>query len=174
MSNWNKIGKPIVVLGIICIVITSALAMTNKVTAPIIEEAKRVAEENARMELLPDAQGFTQVDYSGEGISAIYQADNGVGTIITCSAKGYGGDIVVMVAFQPDGTVKQIKIQEQTETAGLGAKISTDTTFQNSFSGLPAENFTVDDISAITGATISSKAVTKAVNFAIDAYNAIS
>ena len=48
MSNWNKIFKPIVVLVIICIVITGALAATNGVTAPIIEEATRLAQEKAR------------------------------------------------------------------------------------------------------------------------------
>ena len=47
MSNWNKIFKPIVVLCAICIVITGALAATNSVTAPIIAEATRAAEEAA-------------------------------------------------------------------------------------------------------------------------------
>ena len=61
MSNWNKIFKPIVVLCAICIVITGALAATNNVTKPIIDEATRVAQENARKELLPDATGFSKV-----------------------------------------------------------------------------------------------------------------
>ncbi|MGE4276875.1 MAG: RnfABCDGE type electron transport complex subunit G [Lawsonibacter sp.] len=174
MSNWNKIAKPIVVLCVICIVITGALAVTNNATAPIIAEATRVAQEQARKELLPDADNFTKVEgIEAENVSDIYVADNGVGTVITCTAKGYGGTITVMVAFSPDDTVSRIKITEQSETAGLGAKISTDKEFQNSFSGLPAEDFTVTDINAISGATISSKAVTAAVNAAIDAYNQI-
>lgn len=173
MSNWNKVFKPIVVLCVMCIVVTGALAATNKVTAPIIEEATRVAQDNARKELLPDADGFSKIDIQAENVSDVYVADNGVGTVITCAGKGYGGTITVMVAFNPDDTVKQIKITEQSETAGLGAKISTDKVFQDSFSGLPAEDFTVSDISAISGATISSKAVTAAVNAAIDAYNMI-
>jgi len=173
MSNWNKVFKPIVVLCVMCIVVTGALAATNQATAPVIEEATRVAQENARKELLPDAEGFTKVDVQAENVSDVYVADNGVGAVITCTGKGYGGTITVMVAFNPDDTVKQIKITEQSETAGLGAKISTDKVFQDSFSGLPAEDFTVSDISAISGATISSKAVTAAVNAAIDAYNMI-
>lgn len=173
MSNWNKVFKPIVVLCVMCIVVTGALAATNSVTAPVIAEATRVAQENARKELLPDADNFTKVDVQAENVSDVYVADNGVGTVITCAGKGYGGTITVMVAFNPDDTVKQIKITEQAETAGLGAKISTDKDFQNSFSGLPAEDFTVSDINAISGATISSKAVTAAVNAAIDAYNMI-
>ena len=170
MSNWNKIFKPIVVLCVICVVITGALAATNGVTAPIIEAATAAAQEAARMELVPEATSFTEVEgVSAENVSGIYMADNGE-AVITCHGKGYGGNITVMVAFTTDATVKQIKITEQAETAGLGAKIATDKTFQESFAGLPAEDFEVTDISAISGATISSKAVTAAVNAAIDAY----
>ena len=174
MSNWNKIFKPIVVLCAICIVITGALAATNSVTAPIIEAATIAAQEAARTELLPEATGFTPVEgVSVENVSDIYASDNNVGTVITCAGKGYGGTITVMVAFNPDATIKQIKITEQAETAGLGSKIVSEASFQESFAGLPAAPFTVNDIDAITGATISSKAVTAAVNSAVEAFNAI-
>ena len=170
MSNWNKIFKPIVVLCVICVVITGALAATNGVTAPIIEAATAAAQEAARMELVPEATSFTQVEgVSAENVSGIYMADNGE-AVITCHGKGYGGNITVMVAFTTDATVKQIKITEQAETAGLGTKIVSEASFQESFAGLPAQDFTVSDIAAISGATISSKAVTAAVNAAIDAY----
>ena len=170
MSNWNKIFKPIVVLCAICVVITGALAATNGVTAPIIEAATAAAQEAARMELVPEATSFTEVEgVSAENVSGIYVADNGE-AVITCHGKGYGGNITVMVAFTTDATVKQIKITEQAETAGLGTKIVSEPSFQESFAGLPAQDFTVSDIAAISGATISSKAVTAAVNAAIDAY----
>ena len=170
MSNWNKIFKPIVVLCAICIVITGAQAATNSVTAPIIEAATAAAQEAARKELSPEATSFEQIQgISVENVSDVYVADNGE-AVITCHGKGYGGNITVMVAFNPDSSVKQIKITEQSETAGLGSKITTEKSFLDSFVGLPAEDFTVSDISAISGATISSKAVTAAVNAAIDAY----
>ena len=53
MSNWNKIGKPIVVLCLICVVITGALAATNSATAPVIKAAEEAAAQAARTELLP-------------------------------------------------------------------------------------------------------------------------
>ena len=53
MSNWNKIFKPIVVLCAICVVITGALAATNSVTKPVIDEATARAQNEARNELLP-------------------------------------------------------------------------------------------------------------------------
>ena len=89
MSNWNKIGKPIVVLCLICVVITGALAATNSATAPVIKAAEEAAAQAARTELLPEATGFTLVEGEFEGVTEIYTADNGVGTIITSSDKGY-------------------------------------------------------------------------------------
>lgn len=177
MSNWNKIFKPIVVLVIICIVVTGALAATNGVTAPIIEEAKVAAENAARTELLPEAEGaFTPVeDVEVENVSAIYVADNGAGTIITSSAKGYGGDVVVMTAFNPDGTIKQIKVTEQAETKGIGSKVVDTPSYWESYQGLDASQPLVlnEDVDAVTSATISSTALINAVNSAIEAYNAI-
>lgn len=175
MSNWNKIFKPLVVLCVICILITGALAVTNQATAPIITENTRIAQENARKELLPEADAFTKLEnIQVENVSDVYVADNGVGTVITCAGTGYGGKITVMVAFSPDGTLRQAKITENSETMGIGSKIVSEPSFLDSFSGLSAQEFTISDINAISGATISSKAVVAAVNAAMDAYAQIS
>lgn len=175
MSNWNKVFKPIVVLCAICIVVTGALAATNNVTAPIIEAATQAAEEAARTELLPDAQGFEAVDLTAENVSAIYKTTNDVGVVITSSAKGYGGDVVVMTAFNPDGTIKQIKVTEQAETKGIGSNVVANADYWTRYEGLASDHELVlnQDVDAYTGATISSRAVLSAVNSAIAAYNQI-
>ena len=110
-----------------------------------------------------------------ENVSDIYTADNGTGTVITCSGKGYGGSITVMVAFSPDDTVKQIKITESSETKGIGTNVTENTEYWALYNGLPATQALVlgTDVDAYTGATISSRAVNNAVNAAIEAYNAI-
>ena len=88
MSNWNKIFKPIVVLCIICIVITGALAATNSATAPVIAAATAEAQRLARMELLPEADDFTRVEgIEVENVSDVYAANNGTGWVITSTAK---------------------------------------------------------------------------------------
>ena len=88
MSNWNKVFKPIVVLCAICIVVTAALAATNAATAPVIEAATLEAQRQARMELLPDADNFTEVTgIQVENVSAVYTADNGAGVVITSTDK---------------------------------------------------------------------------------------
>jgi len=175
MSNWNKIFKPIVVLCVICVVMTGALAATNSVTAPIIAEATRLAQEKARTELLPEADSFTKVEgLDVANVVEAYTADNGVGTVITSTSKGYGGTMTVMVAFTPEGTIKQVKVTEQGETQGIGSKVAGDPSFWTRYQGLEAKTLVLGtDVDALSGATVSSKALTNAVNAAIDGYNAI-
>ena len=176
MSNWNKIFKPIVVLCVICIVVTGALAATNGMTAPIIEAATLAAQEAARTELLPDAQSFEKVEgIDVANVSDVYRTTNDVGVVITSSAKGYGGDVVVMTAITPDGTIKQIKVTEQSETKGIGSNVVATPSYWERYEGASAGQALVlnQDIDAYSGATISSKAVLSAVNSAIEAYNQI-
>ena len=176
MSNWNKIFKPIVVLCVICMMVTGALAVTNSVTAPIIEAATLAAQEAARTELLPDAQGFEKVEgIDVANVSDVYRTTNDVGVVITSSAKGYGGDVVVMTAITPDGTIKQIKVTEQSETKGIGSNVVATPSYWERYEGVSAAQALVlnQDIDAYSGATISSRAVLTAVNSAIEAYNQI-
>ena len=172
MNNWNRIFKPIVVLSVICVVITGALALTNDITKPIIDEATRAAQEKARQELLPDAEGFTRVDgINVDNVTEVYTADNGVGAVVTSSAKGYGGTMTVMVGFAADGTICRIKVTEQAETKGIGSKVAGDPAFWSRYEGVKAE--LPVEVDALSGATVSSKALNAAVNSAVAAYNAM-
>lgn len=178
MSNWNKVFKPIVVLCVICIVITGALAATNSVTAPVIAEATAAAQNAARNELLPEASGaFTKVDgIEVENVDDVYTADNGTGYVITSNAKGYGGTITVMSAFTPDGQIKQIKVTEAQETPGFGSNVTDNESYWERYAGLDGTKPLVlgQDVDGWSGASISSRALLKAMNAAIEAYNAIS
>ena len=177
MSNWNKILKPIVVLCAICVVITGALAATNAATAPVILEAKEAAETAARAELIPEADSkFTEVtDVSVDNVTAVYKADNETGYVITSTSKGYGGTITVMSAFSPDGKIKQIKITEAAETPGFGSNVTDNKSYWERYAGLDGTKQLVlgQDVDGWSGATISSKALLRAMNSAIEAYNAI-
>ncbi|NBI66198.1 RnfABCDGE type electron transport complex subunit G [Pseudoflavonifractor sp. 60] len=178
MSNWNRVFKPIVVLCVICIVITGALAATNSATAPIIAEAKAAAEKAARSELLPEADDFTEItDVAVENVTAVFKANNDTGYVITSTAKGYGGTMTVMVAFTPEKTIKQIKVTEQGETQGIGSKVAGTPSYWERYQGQPATELKINKdggtIDAESGATISSRALAKAVSSAIEAYNAV-
>ena len=176
MNNWNRIWKPIVVLSLICVVVTGALAATNEVTAPIIEEATIAAENAARAEVLPEADSFSPVEgITVEGVSAVYNADNGAGAAITASAKGYGVDVVIMVGINADGSIEGITVTQQTETKGIGSNVVDNPEYLAQYSGLSAAEPLVlnEDVDARTSATVSSTAVINAVNAAIEAYNQI-
>ena len=162
-NTWNDFVKPIVVLGVICLVTSLLLAVTNNVTAPIIAENAVKTANATRQALLPSADTFTEVapETPTEGVTAIYKADNDSGYVITAQAKGYGGEVPVMVAFNAEGTIEAVQFLDNDETPGLGQKVKSEA-FQSQFSGMPAEEFGLSDIDAITGATISSGAAASA------------
>ena len=103
----------------------------------------------------------------------VYTAEKGgkiIGYCVVNFQKGYGGDVKVMTGVNADGTVNKVTILEHGETPGLGAK-STDDAFKGQYIGKTAGEITVvknspgaSDVQAISGATITSNAVTKAVN----------
>ena len=174
-KNREDIIKPVGVLLAICIIIPLALSVTNKVTAKKIAELEN---ENSKknMQSLVSADDFEKCSDGGiEYYTAIKGGDTAA-YIFTESAKGYGGDVSVMTAVKPDGTVAGVAILDVSgETPGLGQNAAKES-FYSQYAGLKkgvsllkngakAENNEVD---VVTGATITSTAVTRAVNAALD------
>lgn len=179
-KNREDIIKPVGVLLAICIIIPLALSVTNKVTAKKIAELEN---ENSKknMQSLVSADDFEKCSDGGiEYYTAIKGGDTAA-YIFTESAKGYGGDVSVMTAVKPDGTVAGVAILDvSNETPGLGQNAAKES-FYSQYAGLKkgvsllkngakAENNEVD---AITGATITSTAVTRAVNTALDNFEKV-
>lgn len=183
-TKHTDILKPVIVLTVICIAAAAALALTNSLTKGKIE-AINLENKKREMEALLPADTYTQQsvpDYDNINNFSLYKAEqNGavVGYIITTSAKGYGGNIVVMTAFAPTRSVVGISIlSADDETPGLGQNVKKES-FYSQYSRLTGKAVIVKnsadnsngEINAITGATVSSKAVTTAVNTAEDALN---
>lgn len=179
-KNREDIIKPVGVLLAICIIIPLALSVTNKVTAKKIAELEN---ENSKknMQSLVSADDFEKCSDGGiEYYTAIKGGDTAA-YIFTESAKGYGGDVSVMTAVKPDGTVVGVAILDVSgETPGLGQNAAKES-FYSQYAGLKkgvsllkngakAENNEVD---AVTGATITSTAVTRAVNAALDDFEKV-
>ncbi len=150
------------ILGLICAIASGLLAGVNFITKPRILAQARAEEEMSLKEVLPEAGRFAEVK-SGEEILyyKAYDKDSGlVGVAFKASAKGYSSTIETIAGMTKDGTITAIKILNQNETPGLGARIiEPEFTRQFSNKNVPALN----DIQAITGATISSRAVIEAV-----------
>ncbi len=185
-SSTKETLTLMVKLGVICIIVAGLLAFVNMITEPVIEENDKTNFEIYMKEVMPDGEKFEEIesDYesslTGVECHYIYKATKGdavSGYVVnTICNEGYGGNIDVMVGIKPDKTVNKIKIIALSETAGLGAKSDTPE-FMEQYNGLK-NGITVEknnggnpdnnSISAISGATITSKAVTKAVNCALD------
>lgn len=148
-----------------------ALGATNALTEGPIAQQEIIAADEARRSVLPDAESFAEVD-APEGLleaHAGYDA-NGVlvgktGKIVT---KGYGGEIEVTVGVDNDGVITGAFVggANFAETAGLGARTK-EAWFGKQFIGEQspvALKKDGGDIDAVTSATISSRAVTKAVD----------
>lgn len=179
-KNREDIIKPVGVLLAICIIIPLALSVTNKVTAKKIAELEN---ENSKknMQSLVSADDFEKCSDGGIEYYTAIKGGETAAYIFTESAKGYGGDVSVMTAVKPDGTIAGVAILDVSgETPGLGQNAAKES-FYSQYAGLKkgvsllkngakAENNEVD---AVTGATITSTAVTRAVNAALDDFEKV-
>ena len=160
--------KPILVLTLICLVISAALAFTNEKTAPIIAEAERVKAEQARIEVLPEADSFTLMELTGlpSTVTEVYKADNGAGYVFMLTTKGYGGTIKLICGIDKDGKITNTNTLSQSETKGLGTRI-TQPEFRAQF---VEKDSSLDGVSTISGATISSRPYINAIKDAFTAF----
>ncbi len=110
-------GLPIIVLVLICAIMSGLLAFTNGITAPIIEEAERKAAEEARLEVLPNADSFLRVEIADlpGSVTEVYQAENGAGYTFSIVAQGYGGKntLKMAVGIDMDGKITGTKVLDR-------------------------------------------------------------
>ncbi|MBE5960768.1 MAG: RnfABCDGE type electron transport complex subunit G [Lachnospiraceae bacterium] len=192
----SSIIKDALALCLIALIAAVALGFVNEMTkGPIAElAAKQKAEayqtiypeavqvDDANEELLAkveNSQAFlTDNGFAGvvldEACIAMDASGNPIGYILTVTSKeGFGGDIQFSMGYTSEGTLTAIEILSISETAGLGA-LATEEPFKGQFAGRTEDSLTVvksgaaeGEINAISGATITSNAVTKAVNAGI-------
>ncbi len=177
-STWENFLKPVVVLVVICIVASAALAGTNQLTAPIIKAQEEAAANAAYLEVLPEADGFEEItDFQSSNVTKALKATNGAGWVIQAYGKGFGGDVPVVVAFDSEGTILKVKFMENSETAGFGQKLAdpTDADGQKLAESFVGKSGTLEagDVDMISGVTVSSKAALSAVNSAVNCFNEV-
>ncbi|MDY2735714.1 RnfABCDGE type electron transport complex subunit G [Intestinibacter sp.] len=186
-------GKDMIKLGLNLLIISAVaallLALTNSVTAGTIAQRSEQANAEARKLVLDSAETFEEVkdvntdNSKGIEVAEVYEAKDASGNTVGYTLKvvpsGYGGDIELMVGIDSaNSQVSGINVVSNSETAGLGAK-STDPEFSDQYKGKPLEELSVlkngtpgdTEIKAISGATITSTAVTNGVDAAIEVYN---
>ena len=192
MRDYIKLAG---VLLLVCAFAAALLGYTNEITYGRIEEQLIKASDEARKAVLTDADAFEQLDGSTfstiksnakyDLVTEVYVAKSGgsvIGYAVKVIPKGYGGAVEVVAGITTDGTLQGIKVGNNIETPGLGKNAATPK-FQDQFSGkvwgnpinviksgTPKDN----EIAALSGATITSRAVTSGVNQALEAAKELS
>lgn len=187
----NKIIKNTIILTLITVIAGLGLGLVYEVTKDPIAAAQEEAKKEAWQAVFPDASldDFVAAEVD-QAVAEQVVADLGVqatvdevctvgdlGYVVTTTDKeGYGGDIQITVGITTDGTVSGVSILSISETAGLGMK-ATEPAFYEQYQGKQTESFYVskdggngEPIDALSGATITSRAVTGAVNTALAYY----
>ncbi len=177
--NVKNVLFPVLSLVVICCVVSALLAVTNAVTKSRIEQNEEENSNAMRYEIFAEAKSFEDQDIY---YIALNDTGDTIGYVFETSAKGYGGDVSVMTGITLDGQIKGIRILSHSETPGLGANCINEEFIRrfeqeipkngelSVVKGEPSENGNID---AITGATITSQAVTSAVNNAISEFETI-
>ena len=181
MKELTRYG---LILALICAAASAALAAVNALTRPKIIAQLKLEEENSLKEVLPQGVKFVPVKSAADVLyyKVYNQEDQLIGLAFKAQGKGYSSTVETMVGMDKDGSINAIKVLNQNETPGLGARIveiRDDNTiwdllrgkknkktemqpwFQEQFKGKKPDN--LKEIQAITGATISSKAVIDSV-----------
>ncbi|MCI5971236.1 MAG: RnfABCDGE type electron transport complex subunit G [Oscillospiraceae bacterium] len=184
-KNVKEIVMPALILFLIVFAAVAILAWCNSATYDKIQQINAENAAKARQCVLPKAKQFEEVsDFKGEGIvKNVFEGRDGdkkVGYCVSVTPSGYGGEMEIMVGVDDDLKIAGIEIVSSSETAGLGKNASKES-FKSQFVGLTKE-ITVNknapdknnnEIQALSGATITSNAVSSGANAAIDAVKKI-
>lgn len=142
------------------------LLLVSIMLEPIGLENEDHALQTTMARLLPGSSSFTPEAYTGEdeNITAVYKAD--IGYVVETTVSGYAGEMRLLVGVRDDGTVSGLTVAHSSETAGLGQTVLYDQEFLSQYLGTAGDAAVGENIDALTGATVTTKAVTRAVNSA--------
>ena len=184
-KSFKEIALPAIMLFIIALVCTALLAGTNMLTKDRIADLAVQTALEAKAAVMSEAASFSEEKtITVEGKDVIYyDALDGSGAIIgyvfNTVAKSYGGDVSCMVGISADtNKITGVKITSINDTPGLGMKANSEDFLSQYIDrggniGVNKNISTDTEIKAITSATITSKAVTEAVNQAFSAYETL-
>ncbi|MBQ9123892.1 MAG: FMN-binding protein [Lachnospiraceae bacterium] len=181
------------ILFLITLISGLALGFVYEVTADARAYQKELKIQKTCKEAFAEAETFEEIGVvaseevalkaseNGVSFDTLYQAKNAQGNVIgfivsVISSEGYGGDIGLYVGIQMDGTIKGVSILEINETVGLGMEAGKVLTPQYEDKNVKEFLYTktgakeANEVDAISGATITTKAINNAVNMALNMF----
>jgi len=186
----SSLTNMVLVLTLVAVIMGAVLAYMNHLAEGPINEQKKLALDNGIKTVMvsdniqvANPQEVTQTVDGKELVYTIYDVKDAqgqpLGAAVESTTGGFGGDLKVLVGFDPEGKILGYTLLEHAETPGLGAKA--DQWFQKGQKGdiigkTPSEPLIVSkdggQVDAITASTITSRAFLKAINNAYNAYKA--
>lgn len=192
-----KYVKNVVVLTVITVVAGFLLGYVYDITKGPIQEANDRALQEALKAVFAESESFDEISsdnsgdilagagFTAEKINLAYAAKDSSGSLLgyvfsITTSSGYGGDINIILGIKSDGAINGVEILSISETPGLGMKADTPE-FKSQFKGknVAQISFTKSgakeeyEIDALSGATITTTAMTNAVNAGLSYFNAI-
>ncbi|MCL2093548.1 MAG: FMN-binding protein [Treponema sp.] len=165
----NSFFFPVLVLSLICLVMTAALALVNNVTGPIIARSARYRAESAMLALIPQAVGFEQLSFDSypPSVQEAYRTLNDEGYIFVVLSSGYGGPMRIIAGIDSDGRIIRTAVLAHSETPGLG------TIAFDRAGAYEGKDSSLEGVDVVSGATITYLAHRRAIEEAFEAYRIV-
>ncbi len=158
---------------LICAVIAGIVSLVYSVTLDTYNKNLQATKDAAMGEIFgrDDLTGTRMETTDGSIIYSVKAGETDLGYCVESAADGFGGALELMVGYSPEGKIIGVSIVALSETPGLGSKVN-DAAYLEQYIGGSGELTLGGDVDAISGATVSSRAVITAVNRATAALNA--
>ena len=180
-DTYSELVAPVVVLVVICMIVTAALALTYGVSNPIIEKNAKKTADATRTRLLPDADAFTE--YKGKlfkendkvYVEDVYTSNNNTGIVATVKTSSFGGALTMMVGIGKDGSITGVTVTDHSDTPGVGIKNWDDNNNVKVYAGktsadLKESNIKSSKIEYVSGASVTGNAIYLGVKCALHQY----
>ena len=179
-----------IAMPVVALILAAAILLAGYNILGGVRAAREEAELTAKMQtILPGSTTFVKEEYTGEdaNIREVYKGETGY--VVKTVSYGYAGDITMLIGVSNDGKVTGLQVRDMQETYGLGAEALVDWEFLAQFLntsgnvtvGTPGQTDAFSSASgttdvvegeevyvdAITGATVTSKAIVRCVNSAV-------
>ncbi len=155
------------ILLLISVLVAGLLGFVNHLTAEKIAD-NTAQKANAAMQTVLPSSSYEQLEVSHTQVKELYRGEGGY--VVRLNANGFGGAIDLMVGVSDAGSVTGVSVISHAETASLGAECTRED-WRSQFIGAQGELKVTKDggsIDALTGATVTSRGVTEAVQLALE------
>ena len=163
---------PIVVLSMICLFVTGALAIGHSLTQPIIAAAAAERARLAMREIIPQAENFEPLELHGlpGALYAAYRTTNNAGYIFIVTTSGFGGAIRTICGIDPDGRVIRTSVLFHSETPGFSDPVFAESNVSQYWG---RDRSGIEGVSVIAGSTVTAVAFKNALRYAFAAFEIV-